>query len=74
MKTNACLLVTGNFLTCPGQDPESGERHQAVIGNTLDHSAIRTGPTMLTRVSKLPLGSNVRLQMSISRGKIGNVC
>ena len=38
--------VTGNFLTCPGQDSYTGscERQLAVIGNALDHTAIRAGP------------------------------
>ena len=44
---NHCLTqVTGIFLKCPNQDPNSGgcERQIAVSGNALDYTAIRAGP------------------------------
>ena len=41
--------VTGDFLICLGRDsnPGSGERQLEVIGNALDHTAIRAGQTLL---------------------------
>ena len=49
VKTTAKPQVTGNFVTCPGQDLNSGsgEGQLVVIGNVFDHMAIRAGPQIL---------------------------
>ena len=41
-KTNTKPQVTGNILTCPGQDSKAGyrKRQQAVSSNALDHLTI----------------------------------
>ena len=53
--------VTGNFLTCLGQDanPGSGERQLAASGNALDHTADRAGPRYISQDHLLTLGMYV---------------
>ena len=57
-KISAEPQITGNLLTSPGRasKPDSGERQRAVIGNTLDHSAIKAGPSVV-RVSEQSLAT-----------------